>query len=201
MRRLMVMGLAALLLSGCGGEVYPVQPTEAFIKLSGIGTPQGLSSLPGGLSPVSVHFESVPADNSVQWLFTHEGDDIGRIVAKVTPDGDNSSNVTIAYADGTAPGDKWRNAQARRLIQTHIQRLVTEAVDSTMESRPFDEAVRHDVTMQVTTASIGSIMNDVSASMDQEIARRKEAKQAAQSAAAANPYAASKPTTDLSKYN
>ena len=80
MRKFLIVA-SALLVSACGGETYPVAPTEAFLTLSNIGNPPGTSTLPGGLSPVNVSFESVPADNSVQWKFTHEGDDIGRIVA------------------------------------------------------------------------------------------------------------------------
>ena len=84
-----ILGLAAFLLASCGGggEVYPVSSKQAYLELSSIGTPPAMDPLPGGLSPVSVTFEVIPGENSVQWLFTHEGDDIGRIVAKVTPDG------------------------------------------------------------------------------------------------------------------
>lgn len=201
MRKTMMIGVAALLLGACGGEVYPVAPTEAFTSLSGIGTPSSMDSLPGALGPVSVNFESVPADNSVQWLFSHDGDDIARIVARVTPDSDTSSSVTVQYVQGSAPDENWRNAQARRLIQGQVQRLVVEAVDSTLENRPFDEGLATDVRNQVTMASAGAMMKDASDAMDQAVARQKERHAASDAAAAANPYMASKPATDLSKFN
>jgi hypothetical protein len=200
--RLLFVGLAALLLSACDSEeTYQMAPIEAFTALSGIGTPSGMSPLPGGLSPVSVNVESVPADNSVQWLFTHEGDDIARIVARVTPDGDTASTVTVKYVEGQAPGQKWRNDQARQLIRDQVQRLVVEAVDSTLEKRPYNEALRNEVRHQVTLASVGSIMSDVSASMDAEIRRRKEREDAYENSVPSNPHSATKPTTDLGKYN
>ena len=196
MRKLMI-GMAALLVSACGGETYPVAPTEAFLTLSNIGNPPGTSMLPGALSPVNVSFESVPADNSVQWKFTHDGDDIGRIFAVVTPDGDAASNIRVGYMDGSAPDDKWRNGQARRLIRDQVQRLFVEHVDATFEKRPFNDGLSKDVTLQVTSASMGALMNDVSASMDAHIKKEKEAKNQSN----ANPYTATKPATDLSKYN
>ena len=200
--RALFLGLSALLLSACDSEeTYQVAPIEAFTALSGIGTPTGMSPLPGGLSPVSINVETVPADSSVQWLFSHDGDDLARIVARVTPDGDTASTVTVKYVEGGAPGEKWRNDQARRLIRDQVQRLVVEAVDSTLERRPYDEALRNDVRHQVTIASMGSIMNDVSASMDEEIKRRKERDEASKNRALSNPHSATKPTTDLSKYN
>ena len=195
--RKLIVGMAALLVSACGGETYPVAPTEAFMTLSSIGNPPLTSPLPGALSPVSVSFESIPADNSVQWLFRHEGDDIGRIIAQVTPDGDAASNVRVGYLDGSAPDDKWRNGQARRLIRDQIQRLMVEQVDSTFEKRPFNDGLKKDVNLQVTTASMGALMNDVSASMDQHIKAEKDRK----NQSSANSYTATKPATDLSKYN
>lgn len=192
-----IVCVAALLVSACGGETYPVAPTEAFLTLSNIGNPPGTSILPGGLSPVNVSFESVPADNSVQWKFTHDGDDIGRIVATVTPDGDAASNIRVGYMDGSAPDDKWRNGQARGLIRDQVQRLFVEHVDATFEKREFNQGLKNDVVMQVSAASMGALMNDVSASLDAHIKKEKEAK----NQAANSSYASTKPTTDLSKYN
>ena len=200
MRRLTI-GLAALLLSACGGEVYPVPVTQAYLSLSGIGTPLGMSPLPGGLSPVTVRFESLPGENMVQWKFSHEGDDLARIVARVTPDGDNSSNVTVSYVNGDAPDDKWRNGQARGLIEREIQRLVVEAVDAKLEQRPFNDELRKEVTRQVAMATISAMMGDASNAMDKAIKEQKEREAARGSASAANPYNATKPSTDLSKYN
>jgi hypothetical protein len=201
MRRIMV-GIAALLVSACGGEVYPVAPTEAFMTLSGVGTPTGMNPLPGGLYPVSVRVESVPADNTVQWHFTHEGDELARIVAKVEPEGETSSKITVWYVEGTAPDEKWRNAQARQLIKTHVQRLVAEAVDAKMEKRQIDSALREDVVKNITVASAASMMRDASAAIDEEITRQKEAERqsAADSAVMSSKYTSTKPTTNLSGY-
>lgn len=200
MRRLTI-GLAALLLSACGGEVYPIPATQAYLTLSGIGTPSGMSPLPGGLHPVTVRFESLPGDNMVQWKFSHNGDDLARIVAQVTAEGDTSSNVRVAYVKGDAPDDKWRNGQARGLIEREIQRLVVEAVDAKLEQRPVNDELRREVTRQVTMASIGAVMDDVSTSIDKAVKEQKKREAVRGSASAANPYNATKPSTDLSKFN
>jgi hypothetical protein len=200
MRRLTI-GLAALLLSACGGEVYPVPVTQAYLSLSGIGTQGGMSPLPGALSPVTVRFESLPGDNMVQWKFSHDGDDLARIVAQATPEGDTSSNVRVAYVKGDAPDDKWRNGHARGLIEREIQRLVVEAVDAKLENRSINDQLRKDVVIQVTTASMGAVMSDVSSSLDKHIADEKQRKAESEARRSANPYNATKPSTDLSKYN
>ena len=203
-----IIGLVALLLTSCGGgDVYPVPSTQAYLMLSSIGTPPSMDPLPGGLSPVSVKFEVIPGENAVQWLFTHEGDDIGRIVVRVTPDGQTSSNVTVAYVNGTAPDGNWRNAEARRLIEKQVQKLVVEAVDSTLENRSFDDDLRKQVAIDVATSSMGAMMGDVSSSVDEVVAEEKERERRQEDASSASPDVApspadaTKPTTDLSKFN
>ena len=196
--RKMILGIAALLLSACGGTTYQVPAGEAFSSLSSIGTTPGMSPLPGGLEPVNASFESVEGDNAVKWHFTHDGEDIGQIVAQVAPNGATASTVTVWYIEGSAPDDHWRNTEARRLIKGQIQRLVVEAVDSTLTSRPFDAELKKDVVMQVSMSSIGSMMNDVSKSMDEaaaEFDRRDEEARVAHQAAEARSVG--KPTTDL----
>jgi len=199
--RKVIISMAALLLSACGGQDYPMTASEAFNSLSSIGTTPGMDSLPGGLNPINASFESIPGDNAVVWKFTHDGEDIGRIIAKVDPNG-STSTVNVYYVDGTAPGDHWRNDAARRLIKGQIQRLAVEAVDAKLTNRPFNQDLKRDVDMQVTMASVGSIMEDASKSMDEAVARfdqhdkEREISQA-QSQANREARAVGKPTMDL----
>ena len=165
MRKIMI-GIAVLLLSACGAKTYPVAASEAYESISSLGS-DTLEPLPGGLTPVDVSFESSPADNAVQWKFSHENDDIATIVAKIDPKGDAASDVTVYYAEGTAPSGNWRNSEARALIKGQIMRLVNEAVDARITKRPIDQELKKDVYAQVALSSIGSMMEDVSASMEQ----------------------------------
>jgi hypothetical protein len=176
----MFVCIAALLLSACGGETYQVAPSEAFNSLSSIGTAPGMDPLPGGLYQVHASFESVPGDNAVRWSFTHDGEDIGQIIAKVDPDGATASKVTVYYVDGTAPDDHWRNGDARGLIKRQILRLAVEAVDAKLKNRPFDEDLKNDVALQVTTSSLGAMMGDASAAMDEAVKKSREADQDAE---------------------
>lgn len=198
MRKFMIC-LAALLTSACGGEVYPVAPLEAYQTLTGVGT-TNITPLPGALSEMNVEFEAVPADNAVQWIFSHKGDDIARFIAKVTPEGDTSSNVALHYVEGDAPDENWRNGQARTLIQAQIQRLVIEAIDSQMEKRPFSDDLRRQVVAQVSMSTVGAMFKDANASMDEAIKKRKEAEAESQNSRYISPNAATKPTTNLSTY-
>ena len=49
--------------------------------------------------------------------------------------------------------------------------------------------------------SVGGMMQDASASLDKHIAEEKQSKKEAQARAEANPYAKTKPSMDLSKFN
>lgn len=199
--RLMILGAAALLLGGCGGETYPVPASQAYTTLAGVGTPEGLYPLPGGLYDVAVRFESLPTENSVQWLFTHEGDDLARIVAKVEPSGDKASNVTVEYVEGSAPDSKWRNGEVRKLLQTAVQQLVVEAVDSKLDNRPFDMALRANINATTTAMSAGSMMKDANSAMDKAMEEQEQRDRERQAEADANPHSKTQPTMDLSKYN
>lgn len=200
--RFILLGASALLLAGCGGEDYPLPASEAFATLESIGTPEGLYPLPIGLEEVSVDFQSVPEHNSVKWKFSHQGDDLATIFATVEPKGDAASNVRVSYAEGTAPDENWRNGKIRGLLDRQVQRLVVEAVDSKLERRPFDTALRSKVSAETAAASMGALMNDVVASRDAHIESQEQSKRESESRRAAyNPDDAAKPMTDLSKYN
>jgi hypothetical protein len=199
--RFLLAGASALLLAGCGGEEYPVPAAQAFDTLASVGTPSALSPLPVGIEMVDVEFDAVPDHNAVKWKFTHEGDDLGTIVARVDPNGDAASKVTVYYADGTAPGEKWRNEKVRGLLERQVQRLVVEAVDAKFEKRPFDQQVRLSVTKETALASVGAMMKDMDASLEEEIARRDEIERESKSRAAIRSASSTKPMTDLSKFN
>lgn len=194
-------GASALLLAGCGGgEEYPVPATEAFTTLSSVGTPAGLYPLPVGVHEVAVSFEPMPAEHSVKWHFTHAGDDLASIIARVEPSGDKSSKVSIDYVEGIAPETNWHNGQVRKLLRKEIQKLVVEAVDLKFEGRPFDDDLRNKVTVATASASVGAMFNDVDASLDAEIERREQDERDREDRAAMIPNN-SKPTTDLSNFN
>lgn len=201
--RKFVIGIVALLLSACGAKNYPVAASEAYESISSLGS-DTLEPLPGGLAPVDVSFESSPADNAIQWKFSHESDDIATIVAKIDPKGATSSDVTVYYAEGTAPSGNWRNSEARALIKGQIIRLVNDAVDARIMKRPIDKELKKEVAAQVTMSSIGSVITDVSAEMDKAAAdfhKRDKEYEAVRADAAARAAQASvgKPTTDLDR--
>ncbi len=192
---------SALLLAGCGGEEYPVPASEAFATLDSVGMPKGLYPLPVGLEDVNIDFQSVPDASAVQWKFSHGGDDLATIVARVDPAGEAASKVSVYYAEGSAPDENWRNGKVRGLLKREVQQLVVEAVDSKFEKRPFDTALRARVSAATAAASMGALMQDVVASRDAEIERRKQRDFADGAQVSGNPAEATEPMTDLSKYN
>jgi molybdopterin-binding protein len=203
--RKIIIGIAALLLSACGAKTYPVAASEAYESISSLGS-DTLEPLPGGLSPVDVSFESSAADNAIQWKFSHENDDIATIVAKIDPKGDAASDVTVYYADGTAPSGNWRNSEARALIKGQIMRLVNDAVDARITKRPMDADLKKEVYAQVAMSSIGSMMEDVGTSMDaavKEFDKQDKERKISRTNSAAREAASKvgKPMTDLGGSN
>ena len=94
-------GASALLLAAAAGRRLSGPASEAFVLLSSVGTPTGLYPLPVGVHEVAVNFQPLPADNSVKWQFTHQGDDLASIVARVEPNGDKWSTVSLDYVEGS----------------------------------------------------------------------------------------------------
>ena len=199
----LLIGVAALALAGCtSSETYPVAATEAYSTLSGLGYPDGVYPLPVGLISVGMEFEAVPADNAVRWHFKNaEGGDLATVTATVAPDGEAASTVSIAYAEGTAPDGEDSNKKIRRLIQAHVQPLIVEAVDAKFENRPFDKDLRYTADSMTATATIGDMMKDVDSSMEAHIAEEKRQKAEKEARVYVDPREATKPTTDLSKFN
>jgi len=199
MRRTAITIALALALAACGGEKYPIPATQAYDRLTSIGS-TGVSPLMA-MSDVSLSVDSTPADSSVRWRFSHDGDDLGTIVAHIEPDGDQASVVSTEYIKGPAPDENWRNADMRGLIEGGMRQLIEESIRASFEQRPVNPELRKSLEMAAMQANIGGMMQDVSASMDEEIARRADREREADSRAATNPYNATKPTTDLSKFN
>lgn len=202
--RIVLIGAAFVAIAGCNSEeTYPVAAAEAYTTLTSLGYPAGLYPLPVGLSKVGLEFEAVPADSAVRWHFKNDkGGELATVTATVAPDGDAASAISIAYAEGDAPSDEDSNSKIRRLIQAHVQPLIVEAVDAKFENRPFDKDLRYTADSMTASATVGDMMKDVDSSLEAHIAKEKQAKaDKANRSSFVNPSNATKPSTDLSKYN
>lgn len=201
--RTFMLGAAALLLTACGGEEYPVPASEAASLLAGLGNAPAVSPMPAALSDVVVNFESLPGGKAVQWSFTHNGDDLAKIVATVEPKGVSASIVTLDYVEGSAPDAKSNASKIRDQLRGGVRQLLLEAVDSTLDHRPFDMALRQQVDTNITVAMIGTMFQGASDGMDAAMARtdlHQQPSQSTTSSSIPSPQEASKPTTDLSQF-
>lgn len=197
MKKLFVLALLPFL-SACGGETYPVPLTTAYQTLTTIGTPSSLTPMTMTMKVAST-FQASPGDSRVEWRFTTDGKEIGRVHAMATADGDTASKVQVWYEEGSA-ADEGDVAKARPIIRDKLQRVLADAVDSKMEKRPPDADLAQQMQVQVATAYVGSMMKEASASFDEEIARRQQDKMESAYRSQANTANATKPSTDLSKY-
>ena len=198
---------AALLLAACGGaEKYPVPAAEATSLLAGLGHSPAISPMPAALMDVDVGFESLPGGTAVRWSFTKDGDELGKIVATVEGDGAAASKVTVAYVDATTPAATPTIGKYRAQIEGGVRRLLVEAVDSTLDRRPFDMAFRAQVDSGITTAMVGTMFQEASDGMDKAMARqdrmdRERDSQPDYAIEQPQPQAASQPSTDLRRFN
>ena len=173
MFRSIMLGAAALLLSSCGSQEYPMPAAQATSMLASLGYSPALSTMPAALDKVQVSFESLPDGQSVQWSFRKGRDDLGRIVATVEPSGDTASKVKVDYVEGSDHGGGTAG-RIRKQLQVNLRPLFVEAVDSTLDSRPFDEAVRAEVETALNDGLGPTTFSGVDASLDAEVKRRRE---------------------------
>lgn len=199
MRKFAWIAALALSLAACGGETYPLPSTEAFSQLSMVGSPEGTSALTA-IHHMSVSVDSLPDDSSVSWSFSRDGADLGKIIARVDPDGADKSVITTDYVEGSAP-DEGTNKNARALIQGGMRQLVEENIRAHFEHRPFNHELRKSIQLTALQTNMGAMMNDVSKSMDEAAANFDARDQERESRAATNPNNATKPSIDLEHKN
>jgi hypothetical protein len=156
--RAWMVGFSVLMLAGCGGgESYPLPLDQVDSALAGIGSPSELDVLP----QVQVSFQP-SSDHTVQWSFSHNGDELGRLVATASASGDKATKVSVDYVNGTSPDSEWHNGEMREQLKTSVRELVVEAVDSKLENRSFDQALYSRVQAKVIAGTMGSVAQDVS---------------------------------------
>ena len=172
--------------------------------LASLGYSSELATMPAALGKVQVSFESLPDGKSVQWSFRRGRDDLGRIVATVEPIGDTASKVKVDYVEGTDHGGGTAG-RIRKQLQVNLRPLFVEAVDSTLDRRPFDQAVRAEVDANLVEGLGPTMFSGVDASLDAEVAKRdrrdSERSNRASSREVPSPQSATQPTTDLSRFN
>jgi len=203
--RLAIVGAAALLLSSCGSEEYPMPATQATSMLASLGYSPVLATMPAALGKVQVGFETMPDGQSVQWSFRQGRHDLGLIVATVTPNGETASTVKVAYAEGSDHGGGTAG-RIRQQIKINLRPLFVEAVDSTLEGRPFDEAVRANVEAALGEGLGPTMFSGVDSSLDAEVERRREREpngphRPFDGSRKSSPQGPTQPSTDLSRFN
>ena len=206
MTRKIVIAAAALLLAACGGEKYAVPAAEATSMLAGLGTSPAITPMPAALSDVQVSFESLPGGNAVHWMFTLKGEDLGKIVATVEPDGEAGSTVAVGYVDPIMPVTSKTGSQYSAQIKGSVRQLLVEAVDSTLDRRPFDMALREQIDNAITIAMVGTMFQGASDGMNEAMARqdkvdRERDSQPDYSIEQPTTRDASQPTSDLRRFN
>ncbi|WP_309603482.1 hypothetical protein [Sphingomonas sp.] len=169
--RLILLVATTISLSACGNEEYPMPAAQAASSLASLGYSPLLATLPAALGKVQVSFESLPDGQSVQWSFRRGRDDLGKIIVSVEPSGEAASSVKVDYVEGEDHGGGTAG-RLRKQLQVNLRPLFVEAVDSTLDGRPFDEAVRAKVDAALTEGLGPTMFSGVDSSLEDEVARR-----------------------------
>ena len=190
---------AALSLSACteSSETYAVPVTDAWSKLASAGMGAESFAVPSGLlgADVRARFETIPTDSTGYWKFTRNGKELGRVNVAVEGD-QESSTISYSYTAGEISEE---DEKAERMIRQYSQPLIVEAVDARFEDRERDSLMKSQADAHTAMAMSGQMMKDVHASMEEHIKKSKEREAA--SANAGSRYDATRPATDLSKFN
>ena len=203
--RLTLLGAAALSLSSCGSDEYPMPAAQAASTLASLGYSPVLATMPAAIGKVQVGFESMPDGKSVQWSFRRGRDDLGHIVATVAPSGETASKVQVDYVEGSDHGGGTAG-RLRQQLKINLRPLFVEAVDSTLDGRPFDEAVRAKVDTALAEGLGPTMFSGVDASLDAEVERRRAREPDGPSrrfdgSRKSSPQGPAQPTTDLSRFS
>ncbi|GAA3999083.1 hypothetical protein GCM10022211_06220 [Sphingomonas humi] len=193
------LGLLMLpMLSACGGEKYEVPVTTAYQTLTSVGTPTALAPITGAMGVVS-NFQATPDDSRVEWKFTKEGKDVGRIIAKATASGDAASKIQLWYEEGSA-ADEGAISKARPLVRDKLKRVLWEAVDSRMDNRPADAALVQQIQIEVTASYAGEMMKQANSGFDAAIAEHRKDQMDTAYRQQSSTAAATQPSMNLSGY-
>lgn len=191
----------ALSLSACteSSETYAVGVDDAWPKLTSAGMGAVPFAVPSGLlgADVRVAFEVIPTDRTAYWKFTRNGKELGRV--NVAMEGDQtSSTVSYSYAQAELADE---DMKAEQMIRQFSQSLIVEAVDAKFENRDRDQDMKNLADAQTAMTMSGQMMRDASKAMDEAVEKSKAREKESEARAAMNPHNATKPTTDLSKFN
>ena len=112
--------------------------------------------------------------------------------------------VTIDYADGTAEGS-WFINDVRTEIRDKLKQSIVEAVDSRLDNRAFDMALRDQVNAEIATDMSSRVAAGIGGAMQSAVDRQsKRIRQKAVgdhgSPQVNDPASATAPTTSLEKF-
>jgi len=154
------MLIAALLLGGCAQELSNQVPADKAMDTIDSASSDDALDLPQGMHDAEVSYESVAADHAATWTYRFGEQEIGKIIATVTPAGDAASKVSINFVDSGAQLSG-RASVLRNLVSSDMVLMVKEALAARFENRDVDAGVKRQVAMDVAQASIGSVMTQI----------------------------------------
>lgn len=204
MRKFIVAAVMAGLLAACGGGTsYPIPAKDVTSKL--LSTKPPMMVFGGTATDLMV---TQGEGGAVRWTVLKNGTQVMRLVATVTPEGENASRVAVSMEP---PNNDVTSSAAKRMAENPaIVKLytaaMTEQIDAKLNNRAFDMGAIQGQMMAAAMASMPKIADqmDEAAAMSRDMERdrdqaRAEAAYRRNQAAAMNGYS-SDTGSSLSEY-
>jgi hypothetical protein len=136
MRKFLFAFVMAGLLAACGdGKSYPISANDVTNKLLASKPPMFVFGSSGANVMVTQG-----AGGAVRWTVLQSGKQVMRLVATITPDGDNASSVAVSVEppDNDAKTAIGKNLAENPAIVNLYRSAMVEQIDARLNNREFD---------------------------------------------------------------
>ena len=116
------------------GEVYDLPFQSAYAELAVMSLPSEVTQLSLGAGK---NIEVRKTASEISWLFLTDGEEAGRFVAKLSPEGAGKTRVVVDYVPGAAVPEEMLRLSDTQLMRKLAAAAMAEQVDSRLEGRPF----------------------------------------------------------------
>lgn len=189
-----------------GGELYAMPQSDIYRQIQDLAPHPKIAAFQVQVPDARIDVVAEPALPGVRWHFTHGGDDIGNVVAKLSPASSGRTRVNVYFEPGVTDESKWKIKDVRKALKIVAVATMAEQIDATLEKREVDQSIIADAAVASIITNPQAIQREAISRMDEHAAweaedEKREAERKKEQAVREAYANAGKPTTDLSRFN
>ncbi|GAA4006873.1 hypothetical protein [Sphingomonas humi] len=175
MLRLVVLGLLAFGLAACGKDEIKVDPATAWSNLQFVDQTPGMAAALtlAGVEPVVQRDEN---NRTMTWRLWHKGEELGQVVARITPAGANSI-VDVDFVDLQRTLSSAAQQDLSVILKEDATPMYREAVMAKIERRSFDQSTLVPLVKKFSAAYMANGFEDTRQEMLAQMPERDFAKE------------------------